>query len=127
MMSKGGQNCALKLLRKRKKVLKKDETPFKRRYHIADAVVLDFVDVEAKQPNSALRKCVKIELNKLKQKVLAFVPYCGGRTKVKIHDIVTVKCIGGSKCRSRGDLVGPIYEVVKINNISLREKFLNKK
>ena len=122
-----GLNCALKLAKKRKTYKKIKTGPFKLRPHIANAIVLDNVDVEAKQPNSALRKCVKVEIIKTKQKKLVFVPLCGSRSFIKIHDVVTIQSMGGSKSRAKGDLTGMNYKVIKINNVSLKEKYLRKK
>lgn len=38
--------------------------------------MLEKVGVEAKQPNSAIRKCVRVQLIKNGKKVTAFVPVC---------------------------------------------------
>ena len=40
----------------------------------AKGIVLEKVGVEAKQPNSAIRKCVRVQLVKNGKKVTAFVP-----------------------------------------------------
>lgn len=40
----------------------------------AKGIVLEKVGVEAKQPNSAIRKCVRVQLIKNGKKVVAFVP-----------------------------------------------------
>jgi ribosomal protein S12 len=40
---------------------------------------------------------------------------------------VTIQSIGGAKGRAKGDLSGLNYKVIKVNNVSLREKFLRKK
>jgi ribosomal protein S12 len=40
----------------------------------AKGIVLEKVGVEAKQPNSAIRKCVRVQLIKNSKKVTAFVP-----------------------------------------------------
>ena len=40
----------------------------------AKGIVLEKVGVEAKQPNSAIRKCVRVQLIKNAKKVTAFVP-----------------------------------------------------
>ena len=42
----------------------------------AKGIVLEKVGVEAKQPNSAIRKCVRVQLIKNGKKVTAFVPVC---------------------------------------------------
>lgn len=43
----------------------------------AKGIVLEKVGVEAKQPNSAIRKCVRVQLIKNGKKVTAFVPNDG--------------------------------------------------
>ena len=43
----------------------------------AKGIVLEKVGVEAKQPNSAIRKCVRVQLVKNGKKVTAFVPNDG--------------------------------------------------
>ena len=40
----------------------------------AKGIVLEKIGVEAKQPNSAIRKCVRVQLIKNGKKVTAFVP-----------------------------------------------------
>jgi len=46
----------------------------------AKGIVLEKVGVEAKQPNSAIRKCVRVQLIKNGKKVTAF-----GRSHIDIH------------------------------------------
>lgn len=121
-----GQNCALKLLKNRKYYLKRYKSPFKHKYHMARGTAIKFVEREAKQPNSALRKCVVVELAKTKQQVVAFIPLCGTRAKMKVHDEVLIQSIGGSKCRSKGDIAGVSYKVIKINKVCVKRMFMNK-
>ena len=49
------------------------KTPFEMASH-ASGIVLKRVTVEAKQPNSACRKCVKVQLKKNNKSIVAFVP-----------------------------------------------------
>lgn len=114
-----GINCARQLVLKRKKFLRKIESPYSYRRYIANGSVLAKFNMEAKQPNSAQRKCVRVLLNKEKIKVSAFVPYCGTIEKIKLHDVVTIRAAGGSKGRSKGDFSGIRYEVIKINGVSV--------
>lgn len=46
----------------------------------AKGIVLEKVGVEAKQPNSAIRKCVRVQLIKNGKKVTAFVPVSNSST-----------------------------------------------
>jgi len=87
--------------------------------HQAKAIVLEKVQVEAKQPNSAMRKCVKCQLLKNGKKVTAFAP---GNLAIKMideHDEVLIECIGGTKGRSKGDLPAIRWQVIKVNDQSL--------
>jgi ribosomal protein S12 len=43
----------------------------------AKGIVLEKIGIEAKQPNSAIRKCVRVQLIKNGKKIAAFVP-CDG-------------------------------------------------
>ena len=48
------------------------------------------VGVEAKQPNSAIRKCVRVQLIKNGKKVTAFVPNDGCLNVRLVHSIVMI-------------------------------------
>jgi len=82
-------------------------------------IVIEKVGVEAKQPNSAIRKCVRIQLIKNGKQVTAFVPGDGGLLYVDEHDEVVVEGIGGAKGRAMGDLPGVRYKVSLVNGVSL--------
>lgn len=58
----------------------------------AKGIVLEKVGIEAKQPNSAIRKCVKVQLIKNGKKVTAFGEYF---TSVPHFDIAIVSLSGG--------------------------------
>ena len=85
----------------------------------ADGIVLEKVQLEAKQPNSAMRKCVRIQLIKNGRQVTAFCPGDGATKLVDEHDTVTVECIGGAMGKSKGDIPGVRWQVIKINDQSL--------
>lgn len=85
----------------------------------ASGIVLEKVQLEAKQPNSAMRKCVRVQLIKNGKQVTAFVPGDGGINMIDEHDEVMIECGGGSMGRSRGDIPGVRWEVVKVNDQSL--------
>lgn len=82
-------------------------------------IVIEKVGVEAKQPNSAIRKCVRIQLIKNGKQVTAFVPGDGGLLYVDEHDEVVIEGIGGAKGRSMGDIPGVRYKVSLVNGVSL--------
>ena len=103
---------------KRKYGLKKKSDPLKGA-HQAKAIVLEKVQLEAKQPNSALRKCVKCQLIKNGKKITAFVPGYNAIKFIDEHDEVMIECIGGTKGRAKGDIPTVRWQVIKVNDQSL--------
>jgi len=93
----------------------------------AKGVVLEKVGIEAKQPNSAIRKCVKIQLIKNGRQITAFAVGDGAINFIDEHDEVLVEGIGGRMGRSYGDIPGVRYKVIKVNNVSLDELVKGKK
>ena len=87
----------------------------------ARGIVLEKVGIEAKQPNSAIRKCLKIQLIKNGRQVTAFAPGDGAINFIDEHDEVLIEGIGGRMGRSYGDLPGVRFKVIKVNNVSLPE------
>ncbi len=94
---------------------------------MARGIVLEKVGIEAKQPNSAIRKCVKVQLIKNGRQVTAFAPGNGAINFIDEHDEVIIEGIGGRKGRSYGDLPGVRYKVVMVNNVSLKEMVRGRK
>ena len=86
----------------------------------ARGIVLEKVQKEAKQPNSAMRKAVRVQLGKNGKKVTAFLPGDGATKLVDEHDEVVIECIGGAMGRSKGDLPGIRWHVIKVNDQSLQ-------
>lgn len=87
----------------------------------ARGIVLEKVGIEAKQPNSAIRKCVKVQLIKNGRQITAFAVGDGAINFIDEHDEVLVEGIGGRMGRSYGDIPGVRYKVIKVNNVSLSE------
>ena len=85
----------------------------------ARGIVLEKVQREAKQPNSGLRKCARVQLIKNGKQITAFMPGDGATKLVDEHDEVVVECIGGVMGRSKGDLAGVRWQVIKVNDQSL--------
>jgi small subunit ribosomal protein S12 len=85
----------------------------------AKAIVLEKIQVEAKQPNSAMRKCARVQLVKNGKQVTAFMPGDGAQKMINEHDEVIIECIGGNKGRSKGDIPGVRWQVLKVNDQSL--------
>ncbi len=92
----------------------------------AKGIVLEKVQLEAKQPNSAMRKCVKVQLIKNGKQITAFCVGDGANKLIDEHDEVTIECIGGRMGRSKGDIPGVRWAVIKINGQSL-DALLKKK
>ena len=86
----------------------------------AKGIILEKVQREAKQPNSAMRKCVRVQLVKNGKQITAFLPGDGAQKLVDEHDEVIVECIGGKMGRSKGDIPGVRWQVIKVNDQSLR-------
>ncbi len=93
----------------------------------ARAIVLEKVGVESKQPNSAIRKCVRVQIVKNGKQVTAFLPGDGALNFVDEHDEVMLQGIGGSMGRAMGDIPGVRWTVFKVNGVSLNELVYGKK
>jgi small subunit ribosomal protein S12 len=85
----------------------------------AKGIVLEKVQLEAKQPNSAMRKCVKVQLIKNGRQVTAFAPGDGAIKLIDEHDEVVIESIGGKQGRAKGDIPGVRWQVIKVNDQSL--------
>jgi small subunit ribosomal protein S12 len=88
---------------------------------MARGIVLEKIGIEARQPNSGIRKAVRIQLIKNGRQITAFTPGDGAINFIDEHDEVIVEKIGGRMGRSMGDIPGVRYKVVKVNNVSLQE------
>ncbi len=86
----------------------------------AKAIVLEKKELEAKQPNSAMRKCVRVQLTKNGKQVTAFCPGDGANKLIDEHDEVIIECIGGKMGRAKGDIPGVRWQVIKVNDQSLK-------
>ncbi len=84
-------------------------------------IVLEKVGIEAKQPNSAIRKCVRVQLIKNGKQITAFCPGDGAISFIDEHDEVTIAGIGGAMGRAMGDLHGVNYKVEKVNGVAMLE------
>ncbi len=85
----------------------------------AKGIVTEKVQKETKQPNSAMRKCCKVQLIKNSKVVTAFIPGNLAQKFVDEHDEVIIERIGGNKGRSKGDIPGVRWKVLKVNDQSL--------
>jgi len=134
-----GKFAARKLQAKRKK-LRWSKIDFKRRTlrldvksdplegaPMARGIVLEKVGRESKQPNSAIRKCVRTQLIKNGKVITAFLPGDGALNSVDEHDEVIVEGIGGSKGGALGDIPGIRWKVSTVNGVSLKELVYGRK
>ncbi|MBS3781092.1 MAG: 30S ribosomal protein S12 [Candidatus Thermoplasmatota archaeon] len=90
-------------------------------------IVLEKVGIEAKQPNSAIRKCVKVQLIKNGRQVTAFAPGEGAISYIDEHDEVLIEGIGGMRGKAKGDIPGVRYKVIKVNRVALTELIAGRK
>lgn len=86
---------------------------------MARGIVLQKVGIESKQPNSAIRKCVRVQLIKNGRLATAFLPGDGALNYIDEHDEVIIEGIGGPRSRSMGDIPGVRYKVKKVNGVPL--------
>lgn len=92
----------------------------------AKGIVLEKIQIEAKQPNSAMRKCARVQLIKNSRQITAFMPGTGALKMVDEHDEVIIECIGGKKGRAKGDIPGVRWKVIKVNGQSLKDLLTGK-
>ena len=82
----------------------------------AKGIVVKKIQKEAKQPNSAMRKCCRVQLTKNAKEVTAFIPGNLAQKFIDEHDEVVIERIGGKQGRSKGDIPGVRYQVIKVND-----------
>jgi len=85
----------------------------------ASGIVLQKVALEAKQPNSGLRKCVRVQLIKSGKQITAFAPGDKAINFIDEHDEVIVEKLRPSKRGTLGDLPSVRWKVIKVNGIPL--------
>ena len=112
---------------KRKKLKLKQKADPLQGAPMAEGVVLEKVGRESKQPNSAIRKCIRVQLRKNGKVITAFLPGDGSLNFIQEHDTVLVEGIGGAKGRAIGDLPGVRWKCIKVNGISLEALVSGKK
>lgn len=87
--------------------------------HQAKGIVLEKRQLEAKQPNSGLRKACVVQLLKNGKQITAFIPGDNAQRFINEHDEVLIECIGGKMGRSKGDIPCVRWQVIKVNDQSL--------
>ncbi len=89
-------------------------------------IVIEKVQKEAKQPNSAMRKCCRVQLIKNGKQVTAFIPGNLAQKFINEHDEVIIERIGGKQGRTKGDIPGVRFAVIKVNDQPLRQLWKGK-
>ncbi|KAF6265259.1 ribosomal protein S12/S23-domain-containing protein [Scenedesmus sp. NREL 46B-D3] len=88
----------------------------------AKGIVLEKIGIEAKQPNSAIRKCARVQLIKNGKKIAAFVPMDGCLNFIEENDEVLIAGFG-RRGHAVGDIPGVRFKVVKVAGVSLLALF----
>jgi small subunit ribosomal protein S12 len=134
-----GLNAAKKLKGRRKKFAECDRWYVRRKYNLdtksdplegapqAKGIVLDKRQLEAKQPNSAMRKAVRVQLTKNGKQVTAFVPGNLAIKQINEHDQVILGGLGGHMGKTKGDIPQIRWQVMKVNGQSLEMLWKGKK
>ena len=127
-----GQNNARKLMKNRQKFRWKDKKYTAKALNLyakadplegasqAKGIVLSKFPKEAKQPNSAMRKCCRVQLTKNGKSVGVFIPGNLAQKFIDEHDEVIIERIGGKQGRTKGDIPGIRFQVIKVNDQPLR-------
>jgi small subunit ribosomal protein S23e len=92
----------------------------------AKGIVVEKIGIEAKQPNSAIRKCVRVQLIKNSKKIACFVPNDGCLNFIDENDEVLVAGFG-RKGHAVGDIPGVRFKVAKVSGVGLLALYKEKK
>ena len=110
-----------------KKESNKKKNAYKKRQVFFSAIVLGKREIEARQPNSAKRKCLKIQ-RKIDQKILyCFCPGDGAIGFVEEHDEVLIGGVGTKRGKPKGDIPAISWQVMKVNGICLKSLISKKR
>ncbi|MCH7850797.1 MAG: 30S ribosomal protein S12 [Nanoarchaeota archaeon] len=99
----------------RKLGLKEKSDPLGRSWQ-GKGIVIEKFQKEAAQPNSAMRKCCKVQLVRNGKQVGVFIPGNLAQRFIDEHDEVLIERIGGKQGRSKGDIRGIRFQVIKVND-----------
>ena len=126
-----GLNAGKKLSKRRKKFRWADKWYTRRALRLkvksdplkgspqARAIVLEKRQVEAKQPNSALRKAARVQLIKNGRQVTVFLPGNLASKFIDEHDEIMIEGMGGHMGKSKGDIPNIRWQAFKVNGQSL--------
>jgi small subunit ribosomal protein S23e len=84
------------------------------------------IGIEAKQPNSAIRKCCRVQLIKNGKKIAAFVPRDGCLNFIDENDEVLIAGFG-RRGHAVGDIPGVRFKVAKVAGCGLSALYREKK
>merc|ERR1712118_560094 len=84
----------------------------------AKGIVVEKIGIEAKQPNSAIRECCRVQLIKNGKKIAAFVPKDGCLNFIYENDEVLISGFG-RRGHAVGDIPGVRFKVVKVAGCGL--------
>merc|ERR1711907_685811 len=93
---------------------------------MAKGIVVEKIGIEAKQPISAIRKCVRVQLIKNGKKIAAFVPRDGCLNYIDENDEVLIAGFG-RRGHAVGDIPGVRFKVVKVSGVSILALYKEKK
>lgn len=122
--------CAAGVLRRKNQIKRRHDLAYRKRLlgkrfktviagkPQAKGIVLKKVGIEAKQPNSAVRKVCKVQIIATGKTLLAFAPGDGAFNVIQENDEVDVGGLG-KKGRAVGDMPGIKYEIIKVAGVSL--------
>merc|ERR1711934_1125953 len=85
---------------------------------MSKGIVVEKIGLEAKQPNSAIRKGVRVQLIKNGKKIACFVPRDGCLNFIDENDEVLVSGFG-RRGHAVGDIPGVRFKVVKVAGCGL--------
>lgn len=93
---------------------------------MAKGIVTLRFGIEAKQPNSAIRKCVRVQLIRSGKVITAFVPRDGTLHYIEQNDEVLV--VGAGRAgHAVGDIPGVRFKISKVAGVGLMALYKEKK
>ena len=98
-----------------------------KRLPMFSAIVLGKRNIGPKQPNSGLRKCIKIQSRKEGKVLYAFCPGDGAIEFIEEHDEVSIVGVGTKGGRPKGDIPAINLMVAKVNGVCLKSLISGKR
>jgi small subunit ribosomal protein S12 len=98
-----------------------------KRLPMFSAIVIGKRNIGPKQPNSGLRKCIKIQSRKEGKVLYAFCPGDGAIEFIEEHDVVSIVGVGTKGGRPKGDIPAINLMVAKVNGVCLKSLISGKR